>query len=257
MNFLIFLIGLIFGSFANVCIYRLPQGKSIFFPGSFCPNCSKGIKWYDNIPLLSYIILKGKCRYCKKPISFRYFIVELLTGILFTLTYKKFGISSSFFIYNLLIISLIIVSFIDIDTFLIPDVIVIPGIFLGLIFSFIFSEIHDMERIESILYSFLGIIFGGGILIFLGFIGKFLFKKEAMGGGDVKLLGMIGSFLGWKSVFLTLFFGSLFGTLISLILILLKRKKLDEYVPFGPYLAIGAIISIFIKKSYFLGFLIN
>jgi leader peptidase (prepilin peptidase)/N-methyltransferase len=257
MGLIIFVIGLIFGSFANVCIYRLPKGKSIIFPGSFCPNCNKSIKWYDNIPLISYLILKGKCRYCKKPISFRYFIVELVTGILFTIVYKKFGISPSFFIYNLLILSLIIISFIDIDTFLIPDVIVLPGIFLGLVFSFLFPKIHDMKKIESILYSFWGVITGGGILIFLGFIGKILFKKEAMGGGDVKLLGMIGSFLGWKVIFLTLFFGSIFGTLISLILILLKKKKIDEYVPFGPYLAIGAVISIFIKGNYFLGFLIN
>jgi len=257
MGFMIFILGLVFGSFANVCIYRLPKGKSIVFPSSFCPNCNKIIKWYDNVPLLSYLILKGKCRYCKKPISIRYFIVELLTGILFFSVYKKFGISVSTFIYNLLVLSLIIVGFIDIDTFLISDVIVIPGIFAGLLFSVFFPKIHDMERIESFLYSFIGIITGGGILIFLGFIGKLLFKKDAMGGGDVKLLGMIGAFLGWKSVFLTLFFGSLFGTLISLILILLKKKKIEDYVPFGPYLAIGAVISIFLKESYFLGFLIN
>lgn len=257
MGFLIFIIGTIFGSFANVCIYRLPKGKSIIFPGSFCPNCNKSIRWYDNIPILSYIILKGKCRYCKEKISPRYFAVEFITGLLFFLNYIKFGISPSFYIYNLLVLSLIIVSFIDIDTFLISDVIVIPGIFIGLFFSALFPEIHQMNLTEGFFYSLFGILLGGGIIIILGVIGKILFKKEAMGGGDVKLLGMIGAFLGWKSVFLTLFFGSLFGTLISLILILMKKRKIDDYVPFGPYLTIGAVISIFFKGNNFLGFLIN
>ncbi|MGC8976982.1 MAG: prepilin peptidase [Candidatus Ratteibacteria bacterium] len=257
MGILFFILGLIFGSFANVCIFRLPKGKSIIFPGSFCPNCNKSIKWYDNIPLISYVLLKGKCRYCKNPIPLRYFIVEFLTGLLFFLVYKKFGISPSTFVYNLLFLSLVIISFIDMDTFLIPDVIVIPGIFLGLLFSFFFPQIYQMERIEGLIYSFFGVIAGGGVLIFLGFIGKLLFKKDAMGGGDVKLLGMVGAFCGWKSILLTLFFASLFGTLISLILILIKKKKIEDYVPFGPYLAIGAVISVFLKNTVFLGFLIN
>jgi leader peptidase (prepilin peptidase)/N-methyltransferase len=257
MDLIVFIVGLIFGSFANVCIYRLPKGKSIIFPSSFCPNCNKKIKWYDNIPLLSYLILKGKCRYCKKPISPRYFVVEFITGLLFLFIYRKFGLSPSFFIYTLLVLSLVIIGFIDIDTFLIPDVIVLPGIFLGLVVSWLFPKIHDMPKIGSFLYSFCGVILGGATLIFLGFLGKLIFKKEAMGGGDVKMLAMIGSFLGWKAIFLTLFFASLFGTLISLMLILLKKKEMGEYVPFGPYLAIGAIISIFIKGNYFLGIIIN
>ncbi|MFN4226771.1 MAG: prepilin peptidase [Candidatus Ratteibacteria bacterium] len=256
MGLIVFILGLFFGSFANVCIYRLPKGKSIIYPGSFCPHCNKPIKWYDNIPVLSYIFLKGKCRNCQKTISPRYPAVELLTGILFLLIFKKFGLSVSTLIYIFLTLCLIIISFIDIDTFLISDVIVIPGIFIGLLISFLFPQIHNMDRINGFLYSFTGTILGGGILIFLGIIGKILFKKDAMGGGDVKLLGMIGAFLGWKSVFLTLFFGSLFGTLISLILILLGKKKIEDLVPFGPYLAIGAFISIFFKNNYFLGIIL-
>lgn len=256
MGLIVFILGLIFGSFANVCIYRLPKGKSIISPGSFCPHCNKSIKWYDNIPVISYILLKGKCRYCKKMISPRYLTVELLTGILFFLIYKKFGISSSTPIYIFLTLCLIIISFIDIDTFLISDIIVIPGIFIGIILSFLFPQIHDMDKISGVLYSLKGTLLGGGILIFLGFIGKLFFKKDAMGGGDVKLLSMIGAFLGWKSVFLTLFFGSLFGTLISLTLILLGKRKFDDYVPFGPYLALGALISIFFKGNYFLSIIL-
>ncbi|MCM8785352.1 MAG: prepilin peptidase [Candidatus Omnitrophica bacterium] len=256
MELIVFIFGLFFGSFANVCIYRLPKGKSIVYPGSFCPYCNKPIRWYDNIPVLSYIFLKGKCRNCKKSISIRYPIVELLTGISFLLIFKKFGLSVATPIYIFLCLCLIIISFIDIDTFLISDIIVIPGIFMGLLLSFLFPQIYNMDRIEGFLYSFAGILLGGGILIFLGIIGKILFKKDAMGGGDVKLLGMIGAFLGWKSVFLTLFFGSLFGTLISLILILLGKRKVDDLVPFGPYLAIGAFISILFKNYYFLGIIL-
>ncbi len=258
MGALIFIFGLVLGSFANVCIFRLPKGKSIISPGSYCPNCKKPILWYDNIPLLSYIILKGRCRYCNKKISPRYFIVELLTGVLFFLIYKNFGLTSSFFIYSIFILSLIIVGFIDIDTFLISDVVVIPCILLGLIFSFAFPHIHNLSgNFESFIYSFEGILLGGGVLILLSFAGKIAFKKDAMGGGDVKLLAMIGSFLGWKCVFLTLFFGSLFGTIISLILIGLKKRKIEDYVPFGPYLGLGAVISLFFKGHDFLGFFIN
>ena len=257
MGFIIFLFGLIFGSFANVCIFRLPKGKSIIKPPSYCPSCGKNILWYDNIPLISYIILKGKCRFCKKPISPRYFIVELITGLLFFFIYKKFNITPAFFIFLIFTLSLIIIGFIDIDTYLIPDVIVLPAIPLGLIFSVIFPQIHGLKRFDALLYSLSGVLLGAGLLLFLGGLGKIMFKKEAMGGGDVKLLAMIGSFLGWKNVLLSLFFASLAGTLISLVLILLKKRSIEDYVPFGPYLGIGAIISMFLKGNLFLGFLIN
>lgn len=258
MEFAIFVLGLIFGSFANVCIYRLPKGKSIIFPGSFCPQCGNPIKWYDNIPLLSYIILKGKCRICKKPISVRYFIVELITGLLFLLIYQRFKTNLTIVpVYYIFVISLIIISFIDMDTFLIPDVIVIPGIFLGILFSYFFPGLHNMEKIKGLTYSISGTFLGGGILLFLGFVGKILFKKDAMGGGDVKLLGMIGAFLGWKIVLTTLFLASFIGTLVSLLLILFKKKTFEDYVPFGPYLAAGAIISIFLKGTKIYGFYLN
>jgi leader peptidase (prepilin peptidase) / N-methyltransferase len=262
MEILFFILGLVLGSFANVCIYRLPAGKSIVTPGSQCPKCGKNILWYDNIPLLSYILLRGKCRFCKAPISFRYFIVELLTGVLFLLTFLKFGVSPALFVYLIFVLALIIVSFIDIDTFLIPDVIVLPGILLGLIFSVLFPQIHQIQihqitRTGSFLYSLEGVLLGGLVLLFLGVVGKFIFKKEAMGGGDVKLLAMIGAFLGWKCVLLSLFFGSLLGTVVSLSLIVAGKKKIEEYVPFGPYLGLGAVIALFFKWHTFLGFFIN
>lgn len=258
MGILVFIFGLVLGSFANVCIYRLPKGKSIVKPGSYCPNCKKPILWYDNIPLLSYIVLRGRCRYCKEKISPRYFIVELLTGILFFLVYIKTGLNSYFFVYAIFVLALVIVGFIDIDTFLISDVIVIPSIFLGIVLSFLFPGLHHSSgRIESLFYSIEGMFLGGGLLLFLAFAGKIAFRKDAMGGGDIKLLAMIGAFLGWKCVFLTLFFGSLLGTVISLTLIGMKKKKIEDYVPFGPYLGLGAVISLFFKGYDFMGFFIN
>ncbi|MCM8830529.1 MAG: prepilin peptidase [Candidatus Omnitrophica bacterium] len=254
----IFILGLAFGSFANVVIYRLPKGKSIVRPGSQCPSCGKNIPWYDNIPILSFLLLKGRCRFCKVKISSRYFVVELITGLLFLGLYLKFGLTVQLLIYIFFTLCLLIMGFIDIDTYLISDVIVLPGIAIGFLCSIFFPQMHyDMTRSGSIWYSFIGILVGSGILIFLAMIGRLLFKKEAMGGGDIKLLSMIGAFSGWKSVFITIFFASLLGTLISLTLIGLKKKKIDDYVPFGPYLGLGAIIAIFYKGLLFLGFFIN
>ena len=258
MGFIIFLLGLAFGSFANVVIYRLPKGKSIVRPGSQCPSCGKNILWYDNIPLLSFILLKGRCRFCKAKISVRYFIVELITGILFFALYLKFGLTINLLIYAVFTLCLLIMGFIDIDTYLISDVIVLPGIVLGFLFSIFFPQMHyGLTKAGSIWYSLIGILVGCGILIFLAMVGKLLFRKEAMGGGDIKLLAMIGGFLGWKSVFITIFFASLLGTIISLTLIALKKKKMEDYVPFGPYLGLGAIIALFYKGMLFLGFFIN
>ncbi len=258
MGILVFIFGLIFGSFANVVIYRLPKGKSIVMPGSRCPACNKDILWHDNMPLLSYLFLRGKCRFCKKHISARYCLVEFISGLLFLLVYLKFGMNINFFIYVLFVVSMLIMGFIDIDTYLISDVIVLPGIVLGLACSAAFPQMHcDLTRAESVLYSLAGIFLGAGLLLFLGIVGKILFRKEAMGGGDVKLLAMIGAFLGWKSVFMTIFFSSLFGSIISITLILLKKKTMEDYVPFGPYLGLGAVISMFYKGSLFIGFLIN
>lgn len=258
MGIIVFVFGLVFGSFANVVIYRLPKGKSIVSPGSRCPTCNKDILWYDNIPLISYIILRGRCRFCNQHISARYCLVEFVSGLLFLLIYLKFGMHIQFFIYTLFAFSLLIMGFIDIDTYLISDIIVLPCILLGLVFSAVFPQMHyGLTRLESILYSLGGLLLGAGILLFLAVVGKLLFRKEAMGGGDIKLLAMIGAFLGWKSVLITIFFASLLGSLISVTLILIKKKTMEDYVPFGPYLGLGAAISMFYKGALFIGFFIN
>ncbi|MCM8821212.1 MAG: prepilin peptidase [Candidatus Omnitrophica bacterium] len=259
-EFLVFLVGACFGSFANVCIYRMPRNKSIVFPGSFCPKCRHAIYWYDNIPILSYILLGGRCRYCKKNISSRYPIIEIITGVLTLLLFQKFwaaGYYCEFLFYFVFTLGLIIISGIDFETFLVPDIIVLPLIPLGLLGAllcenFFIPQSGSYIALTRFFYSLSGVLTGAFLVLFLMIIGRIVWKKEAMGGGDLKLLAAIGAFLGWKGVFLSIFFGSILGTVISVALIYSKKKKWDDYVPFGPYLAIGAVLAMLYKGNYFL-----
>ena len=252
---LVFIFGLMFGSFLNVCVYRLPRSLSIVSPGSFCPHCRKEIAWFDNIPLLSYLVLRGRCRHCRKKITPRYFLVELLTGLLLLLLYLRFGISAAFFAFSLFVLGLILVSFIDLEHYLIPDLVVYPGMALGLIFNFFFPEMAFSEdRLFALRESFIGLLAGGGFLYLIAWLGSLMLKKDAMGGGDIKLLGMVGAFLGWKPILLTIFFGSIIGSVVSITLIALGVKKRTDYIPFGPYLSLGAVIALFYKGGTFLGY---
>ncbi|GAF68030.1 unnamed protein product, partial [marine sediment metagenome] len=182
---LIFILGLIVGSFSNVCIYRIPRNESIVYPASHCPKCRTTIKLIDNIPLLSYVILKGRCRNCKSKISIQYPIVELLTGLIYLIIYLTYGLSVQTLIYIILSSALIIIAFIDLNEQIVPDVISLPGIVIGFIISFFVPYI-------SYINSALGVVVGGGIILIIGLAGSVIFKKEAMGGGDVKLAAMIG-----------------------------------------------------------------
>ncbi|HOW34947.1 MAG TPA: prepilin peptidase [Candidatus Omnitrophota bacterium] len=244
--FFVFLFGLIIGSFLNVCIVRMPQEKSVVFPGSHCVRCQKPIPWYDNIPLISYLLLLGRCRFCKEKISIRYFIVELLTGIAFVLFYLVFGLTGKLLVYLILLSGLIISTFIDIEHRIIPDEISLGGIVVGLIFSFLIPGLHDTSsHFMSLGKSLLGVLIGGGCIYAMGLLGDFLFKKESMGGGDVKLLAMIGAFLGWKLALLTFFVAPLFGAVVGIIV---KIRTKDSLIPYGPFLALAAIISLFWSK---------
>ena len=247
---LIFILGAIIGSFLNVCIYRLPKSQSILTPASYCPYCKRPILWFDNIPFLSYLLLKGRCRYCHQSISFRYFIVELLTALLFLAVFLKFGLGWELFIYLVFISALIIATFTDFDHLIIPDIISYPALVLGLILSTAYPPmqrtIYQWSRIstgfgEGFLASLIGAVSGGLFLYLIGAIGKKIFKKEAMGGGDVKLLAMIGAFLGWQLVILTIFISALSGSIVGIVI---KLKKGESYIPYGPYLALGAVISL-------------
>lgn len=243
IDILIFVLGLTVGSFLNVCIYRLPREESIVKPRSHCPKCNKSIPWYDNIPLLSYIILGGKCRYCQAKISFQYFTVELLTGLIFLLFYNSFGLSMISLIYVVFVCGLIIATFVDFNFRIIPDEINIGGIILGLIISFIYPRLHATNNNLIGLYrSFLGIIVGGGIIWIFGIAGDFIFKKETMGGGDVKLMAMIGAFLGWELALLTFFIAPVFGAIVGIII---KLKTKSSLIAYGPYLSLASIVVIF------------
>ena len=233
-----FVFGLCVGSFLNVCIFRIPAGKSIVFPGSTCPQCHTAIRFYDNIPVLSYILLGGKCRNCKASISVRYPLIELLTGFFAVCTFLKFGVTVSALIYFAFIAVLLAITFIDIDHRIIPDVISLPGI---IVFFLAALFLPDMNWKQSLL----GVAIGGGSLFLVAWGYHLLTKKEGMGGGDIKLLAMIGALVGWKGVFFTIFISSAVGTLIGLGVMLITRQNMKLAVPFGPFLAIGAVTYIF------------
>jgi len=225
-------------SFLNVCIFRLPKEESIVTPGSHCPHCQKPVKFYDNVPLVSYILLNGRCRYCKESISIQYPLIEGITALSSLILFMKFGPSLSYLIYFAFVAALIVITVIDLYHQIIPDVISLPGIGVGLLASLIIPQI-------TFLNSLIGILLGGGSLFLVATIYQWFFKREGMGGGDVKLLAMIGAFLGWKGAILTIFLGSLIGSITGIIVMILKRKDFKYAIPFGPFLALGAVIALF------------
>ena len=234
--------GAIVGSFLNVCICRIPKGESIVFPGSHCPHCQRSIPFYDNIPLVSYFVLRAKCRYCQGPISLQYPLVEGVTALSSFLLLSRFGVSWSYFFYFSFLASLIVITVIDLFHQIIPDVISLPGIGVGLIASFILPQV-------TFLNSLIGVFLGGGSLFLVATFYQWLFKREGMGGGDVKLLAMIGAFLGWKAVILTILLGSLIGSIIGVIVMMLKGKDLKYAIPFGPFLSLGAAFALFYGET--------
>jgi leader peptidase (prepilin peptidase)/N-methyltransferase len=255
----VFVFGLVVGSFLNVCIARLPHRVSIVTPPSNCPRCHSGIKCYDNIPLISFLLLRGKCRNCGEPISWRYPLVELMNALMYVWIVNVFWFTGEAALIMALCSSLIVITFIDLDHLIIPDVITLPGMLIGLLLAPVFMYAladplpFDLGRflpgngqyLTALLNSLLGILLGGGPLLAIGWIWEKLRHVEAMGGGDVKLMGMVGSFLGWKGALLTIMLGALAGSVVGVLLIVLKRHKRGKYIPFGPFLAAGALASVF------------
>jgi leader peptidase (prepilin peptidase)/N-methyltransferase len=232
-----FILGLITGSFCNVVIYRIPDGKSIVAPGSHCRSCGHSIRACDNIPLLSYLLLNGRCRFCKEHISFRYPAVELIAGVIFGLLWSKFGFSIPFGIYAVLTSTLLVIALIDYDHKIIPNIITLPGMVIGLGLSMWALPITPMASLS-------GLLLGGGLFYLIAFL-----TKGGMGGGDIKLIAMIGSFLGWPGALFTIFSGALLGSLVGIALMLLGRKGRKDKVPFGPFLSCGAILFILCGKD--------
>lgn len=236
--------GLVFGSFLNVCIYRIPRDKSIVWPPSGCPHCGTPIKWYDNIPVLSFIILLGKCRHCKKPISWQYPIIELLTAVLTVLVVWRFGLTVWTFVVIAAVYSLIILSVIDLELMIIPDRFSLGLMVLGLAFAWCNPNFEGLWW-QKELYSLLGAAVGLFGVLAIAIIGTWIFKKDAMGGGDVKLMGGVGALIGWKGVLTTIVMASFAGLVYAVFLMIFKGKKGGDAIPFGPFLSLGALVNLF------------
>ncbi len=238
MNILITVLGAALGSFLNVLIYRLPEETSIIFPASRCPHCRKAIRFYDNIPVISYILLKGRCRECHEKISFRYPLVELITAVISLLLFWKFGLTFQYLFSFIFVCALMVITFIDLDHQIIPDVITLPGIpifFLAAVFAM------NLRFLDA----FLGFLIGGGCLYGIAFVYELVTKREGMGGGDIKLLAMIGAFLGWQSLLFVLLVSSLLGAVVGISLMMVKGQDMKYAVPFGPFLSFAAVAYIF------------
>ncbi len=236
--FLFFLYGALLGSFANVIILRLPKGESIVSPRSRCPKCQSLIRWYDNIPVLSWIFLRAKCRNCKVPISWRYPLVELVMALSFVGAFHFIGFSWYLAEVLIFLFAVICASFIDIDHFILPDIFTLSGIVIGLL-----GALLNPER--SFLDAIIGVFLGGGFLWAIAYFYFVFRKEEGMGGGDIKLLAWIGAVLGWKAVPFVIVSSSLIGALGGGLIALRDRKGMKTVIPFGPYLAFGAVVYLF------------
>ena len=237
------------GSFLNVCIFRLPKSESVVFPPSHCTNCDYVIRWYDNIPILSYLFLKGKCRSCGERISLQYPLVEFINGALALALFLRFAPKTpaamldltqwlGFAVLFLFCSALVVVTFIDLEHQIIPDSITLPGIVIGFVISFFIPNLGWLN-------SLLGILAGGGSLLLVAYGYEFLTKRDGMGGGDIKLLAMMGAFFGWKAILFIVFAASLVGSVIGVSIMLAQKKDSTLAIPFGPYLASAAVLYIF------------
>jgi len=239
----VFLAGLCIGSFLNVCIWRIPRDESIVFPGSHCPACGHAIAPWDNLPLLSWLILNGRCRHCRGPISPRYFLVELLTGALFTALWLVHGVSVLTPVYLLFAAALVMATFIDLDHLILPDRVTLGGMILGPVLSFALPALQGQtQRLPALVHSLIGLALGYGLLWLVATLGRLILKRDAMGMGDLKLLGAIGACLGGQAVLFTIFVSSLTGTLLGLGLIAAGKKELQSKIPYGPHLALAAVL---------------
>ena len=229
----VFLFGLLIGSFLNVVIARVPERRSLVRPRSACPGCGGVIAWYDNVPVLSFVLLRGRCRACQEPISWRYPIVELVTASLLTLAYVAFGPTVDFVVAAVLLASLVAIAAIDLQHQLIPDAITLPGILVGFVANLVTGRIHWLECVA-------GILVGGGL-----FLAIILASGGGMGGGDMKLGAMLGAFLGWKALAFALFSAVVLGGVVAIALLASGQRGRKDPIPFGPFLALAGAVSLF------------
>jgi len=261
----LFCLGAVVGSFLNVCIHRIPKDQSLVAPPSHCPSCGQPIRWHDNIPLVSYLALGRKCRQCGSPISVRYFLVELLTAALVTFLYywlvmrQKEPLAVGV-IYMALTCALIVSTFIDFELYIIPNEITFSGVLIGPVLSLVWPQLHQrapirgywaatgLPRLDSLLWSVMGILVGGGVVFLCGLIGKLVLRKDAMGFGDVKLMAMVGSVCGPILVVAAFFIAPFFGLLMGIPKLILHKQHV---IPYGPFLSIATLMTILFQR-YFL-----
>ena len=251
--------GVCIGSFLNACIYRIPNDLSVVHPRSFCPTCHMKVAWFDNLPVVSWLALRGRCRCCRTFISPRYLLVECLVGVLFLLVWLKFDLVAGerplgldavtdwklVPIYWLMIAGLVLGTFVDFEHLIIPDRVTLGGIAAGLALSVVAPRLHDTpDRLDALLRSGLGAAAGWCLLWGVALVGRMIFKKEAMGFGDVKLLGAIGAFIGWRGVIFTVVVSSFLGSLVGVVLVLAGKREMQSRIPYGPYLAFAALLWI-------------
>jgi leader peptidase (prepilin peptidase) / N-methyltransferase len=261
--------GLIVGSFLNVCIWRLPRGESIVTPGSHCPGCGKPVRPYDNIPVLSYIFLLGRCRFCRQPISLQYPLVELLTGLTFFACARQWGVTSPAFVNSLFLSAILVLIFTDYHHQILPNVITLPGIAAGFLLS-PFQSASLMRNFDDVfagpialslppafaeaalpwISSALGALIGGGSLFLVGFSYKLIRKHQGLGEGDMKMMAMVGAFVGWRLAGLIIIAGSFLGAVVGLLLILFGGRNLQTKLAFGTFLGIATIILLFYGNDF-------
>lgn len=237
MAFIIMVYGLLIGSFLNVVIYRLPKNESIVFPGSHCTICNHNLAWFDNIPVISYMLLKGKCRYCKTRISPKYPIIELLNSFFYLLFYMKYGFNTDFFMYSLIFSVLLAITLIDLIHQLIPDSLVVAIVVITILFRIVGYYINSDSL--NILDSLSGSLVAGGLFLLI-----VLISKGGMGGGDVTLISSLGFVLGLKGILVTIFISFIIGSIVSVLLLSFKLKTRKDPIPFGPFIVIGFLITL-------------
>ena len=247
MDYLLAIVlGGLWGSFANVCIYRIPLDKGVTFGRSFCPNCKKKINWYDNIPLISFIFLSARCRKCNKQISYQYFVVELLSITSFIIIYYSYGLTLTSIFFIVLMLSFIIIFYIDLKHFIIPNVITFPLMIIGFLKSF---DPNLNIAFPNYINSIIGGMFGYGIIWSIIFMYKAIRKKEGMGLGDAKLFAVIGFWFGWISIPFVIFLSSIIALIHVTPSLLKKSKNISSQIPFGPYIIVGTLIYIVFESN--------